>query len=199
METAIFLSRFAPIARSGTRLVQRNGQAEVQRPQQKPDVFHQTPRIAYVSHAVITRRVGTSTMLTDNSVLTNQSSPILSDPMTSPNEPPDAEPGHGTEGHGRRPQDPATRSGKSHQVELFETHLPPWELAAETSVATATVVFSEAPFGPYDYRIPDSLRETLQIGMRVRVPLGKRMEADHRLVYPNQPGIHQSTILTGYC
>ena len=113
-------------------------------------------------------------MLTDNSVLTNQSSPILSDPMTSPNEPPDAEPGHGTEGHGRRPQDPATRSGKSHQVELFETHLPPWELAAETSVATATVVFSEAPFGPYDYRIPDSLRETLQIGMRVRVPLGKR-------------------------
>ena len=113
-------------------------------------------------------------MLTDNSVLTNQSSPILPDPMTSPNEPPDAEPGHGTEGEGRRPQDPETRSGKSHQVELFETDLPPWELATETSVAAATVVFSEAPYGPYDYRIPDSLRETMQIGMRVRVPLGNR-------------------------
>jgi len=113
-------------------------------------------------------------MLTDNSVLTNQSSSILSDSMTSPNEPPDAEPGNGTVGQGRQPQHSETRSGKSHQVELFETDLPPWELEAETSVAAATVVFSEAPYGPYDYRIPDALRETLQIGMRVKVPLGNR-------------------------
>ena len=113
-------------------------------------------------------------MLTDNSVLTNQSSSILPDSMTSPNEPPDAEPGNGTEGQGRQPQHSETRSGKSHQVELFETDLPPWELEAETSVAAATIVFSEAPYGPYDYRIPDALRETLQIGMRVKVPLGNR-------------------------
>ena len=113
-------------------------------------------------------------MLTDNSVLTNQSSSILPDSMTSPNEPPDAEPGNGTEGQGRQPQHSETRSGKSHQVELFETDLPPWELEAETSVAAATVVFSKAPYGPYDYRIPDALRETLQIGMRVKVPLGNR-------------------------
>ena len=113
-------------------------------------------------------------MLTDNSVLTNQSSSILPDSMTSPNEPPDAEPGNGTVGQGRQPQHSETRSGKSHQVELFETDLPPWELEAETSVAAATIVFSEAPYGPYDYRIPDALRETLQIGMRVKVPLGNR-------------------------
>ena len=94
--------------------------------------------------------------------------------MTSPNEPPDAEPGNGTVGQGRQPQHSETRSGKSHQVELFETDLPPWELEAETSVAAATIVFSEAPYGPYDYRIPDALRETLQIGMRVKVPLGNR-------------------------
>ena len=37
----------------------------------------------------------------------------------------------------------------------------------------AVVVFSEAPHGPYDYRIPDALRETLAPGMRVHVPLGR--------------------------
>jgi primosomal protein N' (replication factor Y) len=62
----------------------------------------------------------------------------------------------------------------SHQVALFETEPPPWELAAAEDVAIATVVFSEAPYGPYDYRIPDILREDLKPAMRVRVPLGKR-------------------------
>ena len=66
------------------------------------------------------------------------------------------------------------RSNKSHQTELFETDIPPWELPAESSIATATIVFSEAPHGPYDYRIPDSIREKLKIGMRVHVPLGRR-------------------------
>ena len=63
---------------------------------------------------------------------------------------------------------------RSHQVELFETAPPPWELAAENDVAVAQVVFSEAPHGPYDYRIPDPMREDLQPGMRVHVPLGRR-------------------------
>ena len=63
---------------------------------------------------------------------------------------------------------------RSHQVELFETAPPPWELAAENDVAVAQVVFSEAPHGPYDYRIPDSMRDDLQPGMRVHVPLGRR-------------------------
>ncbi len=61
-----------------------------------------------------------------------------------------------------------------HQGELFETAPPPWELAAEDDVAIASIVFSEAPYGPYDYRIPDELRDTLHPGMRVRVPLGRR-------------------------
>ena len=62
----------------------------------------------------------------------------------------------------------------SHQVELFETQPPPWELAAEDDVAVAAIVFSEAPYGPYDYRIPDEMRDLLRPGMRVRVPLGRR-------------------------
>ena len=60
------------------------------------------------------------------------------------------------------------------QGELFETAPPPWELAVEDDVFVACVVFREAPFGPYDYRIPDDLRGQLQPGMRVRVPLGRR-------------------------
>ena len=115
-------------------------------------------------------------MLTDNLGLTNQPSHFLSDPMTSPIEPPDAESGHGdTDGtRDHREGDTTPRPSKSHQTELFETDVPPWEMAAETSIATATIVFSEAPHGPYDYRVPDSMRERLQIGMRVHVPLGRR-------------------------
>jgi primosomal protein N' (replication factor Y) len=66
---------------------------------------------------------------------------------------------------------------KSHQTQLFELEPPPWELDAEEEVAVATVVFSEAPHGPYDYRVPESLRNELKPGMRVRVPLGKRRKS----------------------
>ncbi|MEM8666322.1 MAG: primosomal protein N' [Planctomycetota bacterium] len=69
-------------------------------------------------------------------------------------------------------RDPSTSD--AHQVQLFDTQPPPWELAADDDVATAKVVFSEAPYGPYDYRVPDNLRGALQPAMRVRVPLGKR-------------------------
>ena len=77
------------------------------------------------------------------------------------------------------PDPDSAASGKdvapaSHQVELFETKPPPWELAAQDAVAVASVVFSEQPHGPYDYRIPDELRGELQPGMRVKVPLGRR-------------------------
>ncbi|MEM9826022.1 MAG: primosomal protein N' [Planctomycetota bacterium] len=63
------------------------------------------------------------------------------------------------------------------QEALFETAPPPWELAAAEDVAVAKVVFSTAPHGPLDYRIPDHGREQLQPGMRVRVPLGRRRQA----------------------
>lgn len=77
----------------------------------------------------------------------------------------------------KNPSSSDTSIGKSsgqQQGELFETAPPPWELAAQDDVALASVVFSEAPHGPYDYRIPDSMRDDLVAGMRVKVPLGRR-------------------------
>lgn len=118
-------------------------------------------------------------MLTDNLGCTHQLSHFPSDPMSSPIEPPNGESGHedheDTDGSSKREESKsASRPHKSHQTELFETDIPPWEMAPEASSATATIVFSEAPHGPYDYGIPDSMRNTLQIGMRVHVPLGRR-------------------------
>jgi primosomal protein N' (replication factor Y) len=73
----------------------------------------------------------------------------------------------------------STWGESSTQGELFETAPPPWELAAADDVALASVVFSEAPYGPFDYRIPDDLRAQLHAGMRVRVPLGRRRQLIH--------------------
>lgn len=70
--------------------------------------------------------------------------------------------------------DPSRQADSKHQGELFETAPPPWELAAMEDVAIAKVVFSEAPHGPYDYRIPESMRDDLEPGMRIKVPLGRR-------------------------
>ena len=66
---------------------------------------------------------------------------------------------------------------KAQQADLFELEPPPWEIASQEATAVATVVFSEAPHGPYDYRIPESFLNELQPGMRVRVPLGKRRKS----------------------
>tara|TARA_R110002049_G_scaffold2750_10_gene22432 strand:+ start:70005 stop:72434 length:2430 start_codon:yes stop_codon:yes gene_type:complete len=108
-------------------------------------------------------------MVTDNSPSTNpypfvpHSVPL--DPMSEPQE---------SSHHNVDPLAGGSAEKRSHQVELFETAPPPWELAAEEDIAVAQVVFSEAPHGPYDYRIPDTMREDLQPGMRVHVPLGRR-------------------------
>jgi len=59
------------------------------------------------------------------------------------------------------------------QGELFSDDLAPWEIDAQSATLAAQVVFPEAPFGPYSYRIPDAFASTLQPGMRVLVPLGK--------------------------
>ncbi|KAA1260758.1 Primosomal protein N' [Rubripirellula obstinata] len=75
------------------------------------------------------------------------------------------------------PADKGQQPGHQKQEELFETAPPPWELAVQDDVATATIVFSEAPHGPYDYRIPDEMRDDLKPGMRVKVPLGHRKKA----------------------
>lgn len=68
----------------------------------------------------------------------------------------------------------ASGSDGPEQVELFETEPPPWELTVQDDVMLASIVFSKSPHGPYDYRIPDELREDLKPGMRVGVPLGHR-------------------------
>ena len=59
------------------------------------------------------------------------------------------------------------------QQSLFPQDLPPWEIDAGQECSAASVVFSEAPYGPFHYRIPDRLADQVQPGMRVRVPLGK--------------------------
>lgn len=113
-------------------------------------------------------------MLTDTSLLTNQSSSSTSGPMPTPRETPDDDRQPAESGPSRSAGGPTSVTTASHQAQLFETDPPPWELAVQEDVAIASVVFSEAPHGPYDYRIPNSLRQRLQAGMRVRVPLGKR-------------------------
>jgi len=59
------------------------------------------------------------------------------------------------------------------QPELFATDLPPWELDARSECRAARVVFAEAPHGPLDYRIPDQLLNEVQVGVRLKVPLGR--------------------------
>ncbi len=109
-------------------------------------------------------------MLTDNSSITNQ--PCSAFPaMSTPSPPPQPDPDRAGD---RECDDRGKTEAPSHQVELFETQPPPWELAVEDDVAVASVVFSEPPHGPYSYRIPDSIRDQLRPGMRVKVPLGRR-------------------------
>jgi len=60
------------------------------------------------------------------------------------------------------------------QRALFDREPEPWELDEAGDRAVAEVVFPEAPFGPYDYLVPDALRSQVEPGRRVRVPLGPR-------------------------
>ena len=62
------------------------------------------------------------------------------------------------------------------QTELFDLSPPPWEIPDSQPTTIATVVFSEAPHGPYDYSVNGTDRYRLQAGMRVKVPLGKRRQ-----------------------
>ena len=59
------------------------------------------------------------------------------------------------------------------QPQLFEMDVPPWELDSEGECKAARVVFSEAPHGPLDYRVPDALLDQVQVGVRLKVPLGR--------------------------
>ena len=57
---------------------------------------------------------------------------------------------------------------------LFEfADLPDWEQASLDDIQVAEVVFNLPLEKSYSYLVPDDLRELLQPGMRVRVPLGR--------------------------
>lgn len=59
------------------------------------------------------------------------------------------------------------------QQALFDAEQPPWEMDAAFEHLVATVVFAEAPYGPFDYRVPERLSKEVFAGCRVRVPLGR--------------------------
>jgi len=56
---------------------------------------------------------------------------------------------------------------------LFPTDAPAWEIDNAAEIYVATVVFSEAPYGPFDYAVPERLRAAVSAGRRVCVPLGR--------------------------
>jgi primosomal protein N' (replication factor Y) len=61
----------------------------------------------------------------------------------------------------------------SSQQSLFDRTPEPWELDEAAEQLAAEVVFPEPPHGPYDYRVPETLKGMLRAGQRVQVPLGK--------------------------
>ncbi len=63
------------------------------------------------------------------------------------------------------------------QQNLFETQPEPWQLDDQDDLLVARVVLPEAPYGPYDYRIPPQLDGLIQTGMRLMVPLGRSNRA----------------------
>lgn len=64
-----------------------------------------------------------------------------------------------------------------------------WELDSARDRSLATVVFSEGPWGPFDYLIPEELKGEVQVGRRVEVPLGR----GNRKVIGYCIGIHQDS------
>ena len=59
------------------------------------------------------------------------------------------------------------------QRSLFETQPPDWEVDAADERRVATVVVPQGPPKSLDYLVPEALREQVQPGCRVRVPLGR--------------------------
>jgi len=65
---------------------------------------------------------------------------------------------------------------ESGQQDLFDLSPPPWEMLAGEKVTLASIVFADAPHGPFDYTVPDALRAEVVAGARVHVPLGHRRQ-----------------------
>ena len=58
------------------------------------------------------------------------------------------------------------------QRQLFDTEPEPWEADDQAEQLVAGVVLSAGPAQEFDYLVPDALRETAELGRRVKVPLG---------------------------
>ena len=63
------------------------------------------------------------------------------------------------------------------QHSLFETEPPEWEVDAADERRVVTVVVPQGPPKPLDYLVPETLRDQVQPGCRVRVPLGRSNRA----------------------
>jgi primosomal protein N' (replication factor Y) (superfamily II helicase) len=59
------------------------------------------------------------------------------------------------------------------QRQLFDTEPEPWEADDQGRQLAASVVLSAGPEQAFDYSVPDSLRDVVELGRRVQVPLGK--------------------------
>jgi primosomal protein N' (replication factor Y) len=59
------------------------------------------------------------------------------------------------------------------QQNLFEVEPQPWNIDDQDDWLAARVALAEAPFGPYDYRIPSEFESSVRAGVRLKVPLGR--------------------------
>ncbi|MFT5299656.1 MAG: primosomal protein N' (replication factor Y) [Mariniblastus sp.] len=59
------------------------------------------------------------------------------------------------------------------QGSLFNVEPQPWQLDDHDDWLAARIVFSGAPYGPYDYSIPANLEKSVSPGVRIEVPLGR--------------------------
>ena len=58
------------------------------------------------------------------------------------------------------------------QRQLFETEPEPWEADDQSQQLVAGVVLAAGPAREFDYFVPDSLRDAVELGRRLKVPLG---------------------------
>jgi len=60
----------------------------------------------------------------------------------------------------------------SEQRQLFNTEPEPWEADDQSEQLVATVVLSAGTAREFDYSVPDALRDVVELGRRVKTPLG---------------------------
>ena len=75
------------------------------------------------------------------------------------------------------------------QRQLFETEPEPWEADDQSQQLVAGVVLAAGPAHEFDYSVPDSLRDAVELGRRLKVPLGpaNRLVLGYCVRLENQP------------